>query len=217
VSFSVDSAPWRHLLAQYWLMLSVAAGPEMYVPYQQVPCPWMSLVARTTVAPASTARAITAEISKLDGGIPAPVFGTVEVKVADSVAPQRFNMVLLCCFAGLALGLAALGIYGVMAFSVAQRQHEIGIRMALGAAQSSIFRLIVAQAMTIVVAGVVIGLGGASLTTRLLNTLLYGIGATDPLTFVSIVLLVSVVAFLAAWLPARRAARVDPMIALRAE
>jgi putative ABC transport system permease protein len=113
--------------------------------------------------------------------------------------------------------LTAIGIYGVMAYSVAQRTNEIGIRIALGAAQSSIFRLIVGQAMSLVAISLVIGVAGAFAATRLLNSLLFGVGASDPITFVSIVLLVSVVAFLAAWLPARRATRVDPIIALRAE
>jgi ABC-type antimicrobial peptide transport system permease subunit len=113
--------------------------------------------------------------------------------------------------------LTSIGIYGVMAYSVAQRTSEIGIRIALGAAQSSIFRLIVGQAMTLVGISVVIGLAGAFAATRLLNSLLFGVGPSDPLTFITIVLIVSVVAFLAAWLPARRAARVDPIEALRME
>ncbi|MEP7016103.1 MAG: FtsX-like permease family protein [Verrucomicrobiota bacterium] len=116
-----------------------------------------------------------------------------------------------------ALVLTAIGIYGVMAYSVAQRTNEIGIRMALGAAQSAIFRLVVGQAMGLVAISIGVGLVGAFAATRLMNSLLYGVGAWDPMTFVAIVALISVVAFLAAWLPARRAARVDPVVALRAE
>lgn len=116
-----------------------------------------------------------------------------------------------------ALVLTAIGIYGVMAYSVAQRTNEIGIRMALGAAQSAIFRLVVGQAMGLVAISIGVGLVGAFAATRLMNSLLYGVSAWDPMTFVAIVALISVVAFLAAWLPARRAARVDPVIALRAE
>ncbi|MGZ5022294.1 MAG: FtsX-like permease family protein, partial [Chthoniobacterales bacterium] len=111
----------------------------------------------------------------------------------------------------------AIGIYGVMAYSVAQRTNEIGIRIALGAAQSSIFRLVVGQAMTLVTISVGIGLACAFAATRLLNSLLFGVGAWDPITFGVIVILISLVAFLAAWLPARRASRVDPIIALRTE
>jgi putative ABC transport system permease protein len=113
--------------------------------------------------------------------------------------------------------LTAIGIYGVLAYSVAQRTNEIGIRIALGAAQSNIFRLVVGQAMTLVGISVLIGLAGAFAATRLLASLLFGVGAWDTMTFSGIVILISVVAFLAAWLPARRAARVDPVIALRSE
>lgn len=113
--------------------------------------------------------------------------------------------------------LTAIGIYGVMAYSVSQRTNEIGIRIALGAGKTSIFRLVVGQAMTIVAISLAIGLIGAFAVTRLLNSLLFGVGASDPGTFIAIVLLVSAVAFVAAWLPARRATRVDPIIALRTE
>jgi putative ABC transport system permease protein len=113
--------------------------------------------------------------------------------------------------------LTAIGIYGVMAYSVAQRTNEIGIRIALGAAKSAIYKLVVGQAMALVAVSVVIGLAGAFAATRLLNSLLFGVGASDPVTFGAIVVLISIVAFLAAWLPARRAAKVDPIIALRTE
>src|SRR4029453_12830086 len=122
------------------------------------------------------------------------------------------NALLLSIFAGTALLLTAIGIYGVMAYSVAQRTNEIGIRMALGAAQSAIFKLVVGQAMTLVAVSLVLGLIGAFAATRLLRSLVFGVGAGDPLTFAAIVLLLTIVAFLAAWLPARRASRVDPII-----
>jgi putative ABC transport system permease protein len=140
-----------------------------------------------------------------------------EEYLARALARPRFNAMLLAIFAGTALLLTAIGIYGVMAYSVSQRTNEIGIRIALGAGKNSIFRLVVGQAMTIVAISLVVGLLGAFAATRLLNSLLFGIGASDPLTFFAIMLLVSVVAFLAAWLPARRATRVNPIIALRAE
>ena len=140
-----------------------------------------------------------------------------EEYLARALARPRFNALLLSIFAGTALLLTAIGIYGVMAYSVSQRTSEIGIRIALGAGKSSIFRLVVGQAMVLVAISLAVGLVGALAATRLLNSLLFGIGASDPITFIAIVLLVSAVAFVAAWLPARRATRVDPIIALRAE
>jgi putative ABC transport system permease protein len=140
-----------------------------------------------------------------------------EEYLTRALARPRFNALLLSIFAGTALLLTGIGIYGVMAYSVSQRTSEIGVRIALGAGKSSIFRLVVGQAMTIVAISLVVGLIGALAATRLLNSLLFGVGASDPVTFIGIVLLVSAVAFIAAWLPARRATRVDPIIALRAE
>ena len=137
--------------------------------------------------------------------------------ISRSLARPRFNALLLTIFAGTALVLTAVGIYGVIAYSVSQRTNEIGIRMALGAAQSTIFRLVVGQAMTLVAVSVVIGLIGAFAATRLLSSLLFGVGASDPFTFVAIVIIIAAVAFLASWLPARRAANVNPIVALRAE
>jgi putative ABC transport system permease protein len=153
----------------------------------------------------------------VDATIPLTSVRVFDEYVSRSLAQPRFNTLLLSIFAGTALLLTAIGIYGVLAYSVAQRTGEIGIRIALGAGKSSIFRLVVGQAMTLVGISLVLGLAGAFAATRLLNSLLYGIGASDPVTFIAIMLLVSLVAFLAAWLPARRATRVDPIIALRAE
>jgi putative ABC transport system permease protein len=193
-------------------------SPEMYVARTQLPFAIMSLVVRTSVEnPAGLTNAIRRELAALDASIPLTNVRVFDEYLSRSLARPRFNALLLSIFAGTALVLTAIGIYGVMAYSVAQRTNEIGIRLALGAAQSNIFRLIVGQAMSLVAISVVIGLAGAFAATRLLNSLLFGVGASDPLTFIAIVLLVSVIAFLAAWLPARRATRVDPIIALRAE
>ncbi len=200
------------------LALKNEDSPEMYVPHTQIPFEIMSLVIRTSVSdPASLTSALRKELAAMDASIPLTSIRVFDEYISRSLARPRFNALLLSIFAGVALLLTAIGIYGVMAYSVAQRTNEIGIRMALGAAQSSIFRLVVGQAMSLVGISVVIGVAGAFAATRLLNSLLFGVGAWDPVTFAGIVLLVSVVAFLAAWLPARRAARVDPIIALRTE
>jgi hypothetical protein len=193
-------------------------SPEMYLPRTQIPMDIMSIVVRANISdPASLTSALRKELAALDGTIPLRSARVFDEYISRSLARPRFNALLLSIFAGTALVLTAIGIYGVMAYSVAQRTNEIGIRIALGAAQSSIFRLVVGQAMALVAISVVVGLAGAFAATRLLSSLLFGVGAWDPITFAAIVILISVVAFLAAWLPARRAANVDPIIALRAE
>jgi putative ABC transport system permease protein len=200
------------------LALKNEDSPEMYLPHAQIPFGIMSLVLRTSVAnPGGLTSAVRKELAAIDGHIPLRSVRIFDEYISRSLARPRFNALLLSIFAGTALVLTAIGIYGVLAYSVAQRTNEIGIRMALGAAQSNIFRLIVGQAMALVGISLGLGLIGAFGATRLLNSLLFGVGAWDPITFVTIVVLVSVVAFLAAWLPARRAARVDPVVALRAE
>ncbi|HKP02930.1 MAG TPA: ABC transporter permease [Chthoniobacterales bacterium] len=192
--------------------------PEIYLSASQMPVDSMSIVARTSVSnPAAITSAVRKELAEVDRNIPLVRVRVFDEYLARALARPRFNAMLLTIFAGTALLLTAIGIYGVMAYSVSQRTNEIGIRIALGAGRNSIFRLVVGQAMTIVAISLVAGVVGAFAATRLLNSLLYGIGASDPVTFIAIMLLVTVVAFLAAWLPARRATRVDPIVALRAE
>lgn len=192
--------------------------PEMYLPQTQIPFNIMTLIVRTRVAnPTSLTPAIRGQLAAVDPNLPLTNVRIFDDYVTRSLARPRFNALLLSIFAGTALLLTAIGIYGVMAYSVAQRTNEIGIRIALGAEQSSIFRLIVGQAMLLVAISIAIGLAGAVGATRFLNSLLFGVGAWDVITFGVIVLLVSLVAFLAAWLPARRASLVDPVVALRAE
>ncbi|HKP02929.1 MAG TPA: ABC transporter permease [Chthoniobacterales bacterium] len=200
------------------LSLKNEDSPEMYLPQTQIPFGVMSLVIRTSVSnPNALTNSVRKELAAIDASVPLTKVSVFDEYISKSLARPRFNTLLLSIFAGTALVLTAIGIYGVLAYSVAQRTSEIGIRIALGAGKSSIFRLIVGQAMTLVGVSLVLGLAGAFAATRLLNSLLFGVGASDPGTFAGIVLLVSVVAFIAAWLPARRATRVDPIIALRAE
>jgi putative ABC transport system permease protein len=198
--------------------LNMEFTPEVYLSASQIPMDTMSIVARTNVSnPAAITSAVRNELAAVDRNIPLVRVRVFEEYLSRALARPRFNAMLLSIFAGTALLLTAIGIYGVMAYSVSQRTNEIGIRIALGAGKNSIFRLVVGQAMTIVAISLAVGLAGAFAATRLLNSLLFGVGASDPVTFAAIVLLVSVVAFIAAWVPARRATRVDPIIALRAE
>jgi putative ABC transport system permease protein len=190
----------------------------MYLSAAQIPAGTPSLVVRTNISnPAGITSAVRAEVAAVDRNIPLTRVRIFDEYMSRSLSRPRFNALLLSIFAGTALVLTAIGIYGVMAYSVSQRTNEIGIRMALGAAQSNIFRLIVGQAMAFVGISLALGLIGAVGATRLLKSLLYGVSAWDPITFVAIVFLISVVAFLAAWLPARRATLVDPIQALRTE
>jgi predicted permease len=200
------------------LSLQTDFTPEMYVPAKQVPINFISIVARTSLSdPAAITTAVRNQLASLDRDIPLTQVRVFDEYMSRTLAKPRFNALLLSIFAGTALLLTAIGIYGVLAYSVSQRSNEIGIRIALGAAQSNIFRLIVGQAMLLVAISIAIGMLGAFMATHFLNSLLYGVAAWDPITFAAIAMLIAAVAFLACWLPARRAARVDPITALRAE
>jgi putative ABC transport system permease protein len=206
--------------------LSAAALPMVYVPIPQIPDKLMTMIRtftfahftlRTTVAPASLNETIQRELAAIDPTIPLSQLRTMEELTARSVAPQRFNMLLVGLFAVLGLLLAAVGIYGVMSYSVAQRTNEIGIRIALGANRRDVLRLILKQGLGLALLGLAFGLVGAYALTRLMKTMLFGISTTDPLTYLLIGTLLLLVAGLACWLPARRATKVDPMVALRYE
>jgi predicted permease len=206
--------------------LDSAALPTVFVPIPQLPDQVMSAVrtfnpanftVRASVAPASLMNAVKREIAALDPTIAMTRVRSMEEIVGRAVASQRFNMLLVGLFAGLGLLLAAVGIYGVMSYSVAQRTNEIGIQMALGAQAGDVLKLVIRQGVQLALLGIGIGLAGALALTRLLKTLLFNVSATDPLTFAGIAMLLLLVALLACWIPARRAAKVDPMIALRAE
>lgn len=197
--------------------LESEARPCVYVPYPQFPALSMSLIARTSVDSKALIPAIRDEVWAVDRDQPVTDIKTMDQYVSDSVSPRRANALLLGIFAALALVLAAVGMYGVMSYGVTQRVHEIGIRMALGAQKSDVIELIVGNGMTLVLAGVMIGLAGALALSRVLSSLLYGVSATDPMTFAGVSLVLIAVALLASYIPARRAAKVDPMIALRCE
>jgi predicted permease len=176
-----------------------------------------SFVVRTTGQPLLLSATIQNEARQLDPNLPVRHLNSLEQLISRSVAPQRFNLSLLGSFAGLGLLLAAVGIYGVMAYGVSQRTREIGIRLALGAAASDVLKLVIRQGMMLALIGVALGLAGAFALTRLLKSLLFGVSATDLTTFAIVAGLLLLVSLLACWLPARRATRVDPLTALRYE
>jgi putative ABC transport system permease protein len=192
--------------------------PEMYVSDVQNPERRMNLVIRTEARDASQLTpAVRAEIKAFDPNQIIWRTQTLDELLSTSVAPRRFNMLLLGIFAGVALVLAAVGLYGVMSYSVSWRTREIGIRMALGAKRADVLRLVVRQGMTMTLIGLALGLLGAFSISRVLRGLLYGVSSTDPLTFVAVSIVLLGVALLACLVPARRATRVDPIIALRTE
>jgi len=198
--------------------------PQLYLPFNQAPedllpilAPRMSLVIRTTTDPLSVIAAVRREVQALDPNQPVFNVSTMEKTLDQSLATQRLSMGLLMVLASLALILAAVGIYGVMSYNVTQRTHEIGIRMAIGAQRRDVFRMVIGRGMVLVLIGVALGLIGAFSLTRLMRTMLFGVAPTDPVTFVSIAILLTGVALVACYVPGRRATKVDPLVALRYE
>jgi len=194
-----------------------AGRPEVYAPLLQVPVSYMALAIRTRGEPTALTAAVRQAVMAVDKDQPLFLIKTMEQVVEDSVAGRRFQMSLLAIFATTALGLAAIGIYGLMSYAVNQRTHEIGIRMALGAKRGDVLRLVVRHGMMLAIFGVLLGTVGGLLLTRFLSSMLYGVGVNDPATFLSVATLLVGVAALATYIPARRAMRVDPMVALRYE
>jgi predicted permease len=206
--------------------LSKADQPVMYVPQSQVtngitqlanriiPIAW---TVRTSLEPLSLSTAVQRELMAVDGQMSVTKIRTMEQVIGQTIARQNFNMTLLSIFAGIALLLAAIGIYGLMSYTVEQRTQEIGIRMALGAGRNEMLRLVVFQGLKLAVIGVVLGLAAAFGLTRFLSKLLFGVQASDPATFTSVALILTAVALIASYVPAWRATKVDPLEALRYE
>jgi predicted permease len=220
-----DRGEWRTVVGVVadirQMGLDQAVQPMLYVPFQQerdevFVLRFVSFVVRTAT-PASVVEGVRAEIRRAAPDLPIQSTLTMDEAVAASVAPPRFRMWLLALFAMAATLIATCGIYGLMAYAVTQRRREIGVRMALGAGRRDVLRLVLVRAFRIVAAGLIVGLAGAAVVTRVLQRFLFGVTPTDPIAFTLVTLLLMAVGLLAAWLPARRATRIDPCATLRAE
>ncbi len=214
-------AEWRTIIGVVGnvkhMGLDDQAYPQVYRVLPQSPMPYMLIVIRTQGDPVSLTSAVRGAVLAIDADQPISRISTVDGLISDTLAQPRLYLVLLSIFAGVAIVLAAVGVYGVIAYSVSQRTHEIGLRLALGARGDDVLRLVVRQGMRLTLPGVVVGLAGAYALTRYLRGLLYEIAPTDLLTYAGITVFISAVALLACYIPARRSARVDPMVALRVE
>jgi len=189
----------------------------VYVPASQAYSPRTRLFVRSSLSPAALVPAMSGAIRGLDPSLPLTEVRTMDERIGDAMWRTRVASWLLSAFAGLALLLTAIGVFGVMSQTVTQRVHEIGVRMALGAARRDVMRLVLGRTSFVAAAGIAIGIGLALAVTRVMTALLYGVEPTDPSTIAIVSLTLGVVAFVASYLPARRAARVDPLVALRYE
>ncbi|MGH9794095.1 MAG: FtsX-like permease family protein, partial [Candidatus Acidiferrales bacterium] len=197
--------------------LDATADPTMYVPYAQDNFSSMWMLARTSGAPAQLAGAARSAVHELDRSLPAFAIQPLADVVDDSVAQRRFSMLLLALFAGIALFLAAVGLYGVLSYTVSQRTQEIGLRVALGAQRGDLMRMVVGHGLRLTLIGVLVGMGGALALARYVATQLFDVTPFDPVSYASTALVLLAIASLACYIPARRALRVDPIIALRHE
>src|SRR5271157_950526 len=220
---SLDGAkgPWREVVVVVAdtrnYTLERGTWPEIYIPYEQDPSLVMYFVLRSKGDPMSLAPSLRRTVASVDPNEPVTRIETMDDVVEKLVAPRRFKLILLGSFAILAVVLGAVGLYGVMSYAVTERTHEIGIRMALGAERNHVLKLVIGQGFKLTLMGVGLGVAGALALTRFLSSLLYGVKPTDPLTFGAVSLILVAVALLASYIPARRAAKVDPMVALRHE
>jgi predicted permease len=216
-----NNEPWQTIVGVVGNVknesLSLTQGKSVYIPYAQRTFGSIGIAVRATISPENLAEAIRRQVKEMDPNVPLANVRTMNEVISRSVWQPRLYTILFGVFAGLALLLAAVGIYGVMAYSVAQRTHEIGIRLALGAQRRDVLRLVVGQGMKLVAAGTVIGMTGALALSRLMRSLLYEISPTDSVTFGSVATLLGIIALLACYIPARRAAKVDPLIAMRTD
>jgi ABC-type antimicrobial peptide transport system permease subunit len=191
--------------------------PEIYLPFAQLPWPSMHLVVRTAGDPRAFVAAVRRRVLALDPDQPVTAIHTMDEVLETAAAQPRFTTSLLGALSGTALLLAIVGIYGVISYSVSERTQEMGIRIALGAERADILRLVLRQGLMLALGGIAIGLAASLALTRLLGSMLYRVSATDPMTFVGGSVLFMLVAMVASYIPARRATRVDPMVALRYE
>jgi putative ABC transport system permease protein len=221
ISFGPPPAPWSQVVGVVADTRDHALAeepiPEIYAPYLQQPSFSMALVLRTAARPQGLVSPVRKAVESIDKNQPLSETTTMDEVIAGSVAPHRFQMMLLGLFALLALVLAAVGVYGVVSYSCSLRVHEFGVRMALGAERHDLLGLVIRQGAKLALIGVCVGLGGALLLTRFLSSMLYEVKATDPLTLIVVALILTAVALLASYIPARRATKVDPMTALRYE
>jgi predicted permease len=217
-----EDAPWLTVVGvvgsvKQYTLDETDSRIAMYHPHTQVPGRSINVVVRTTTSPESVASSVVNEIRRIDPDLPIYNLRSMESRVEASLAPRRFAVLLLTLFAGVALILAGIGVYGVIAYLVSQGVRDIGIRLALGATPSRVLAMIVSQGLIAAVLGVAIGVAGALAHARAMQTLLFGIAATDPLTYSLVALTLVAAALLGAYVPARRAAQIDPVLALRAE
>lgn len=218
---SKSTRPWSTIVGVVghvrYRTLEAQSRVQLYWPYAQDPWHHVSLAVRTSLEPRSLAATIQREVLAIDPDQPVSTVRTMQEFLFDSIARRRFSMLLLAVFAGVALALAAVGIYGVISYMVTQRAHEMGIRMALGASRASVLRLVLGQSLSLTFAGVALGLSGSLLLTRLISSLLFNVKPTDPATFAVVGGFLTAVAMLASLLPASKATKVDPMVVLRYE